>query len=406
MEDFEFGSAISFDGDDDYIEIPYDTLFNVWNSAFTAELWFSMITKPVSPDSFYILLKRGENVTNTSQIELALGTKEGFMGSVWDDDGIQHTVQYGSMNTLNEGQWYHLALAWDGDSLRLFVNSVLRDSKSLAGALRYDATQPLAIGSNAGQNAPFYGMIDEVRFSRIARQSWEFRVNHSQLVVVDTVIHFGNVWIDETRMLPFRLRSGGSEPLEIKNITISPSSDLVDIPFSTAYYLQVDQDTTIWLSFTPHSQVLLDSEMRLVIQSSDPTFPDYEIPVRGEGVSTLPAGAYSDDPFTFGLWHLDESFGDIIYDASAYEMHGTWNGLERLIGKFNLALLFPAGYDYIGVIRPENDRYISPRWGGFTVEAWFFIEDIQQNRGVLVRRGTEYNSQFDLALNNDTVEGI
>jgi hypothetical protein len=407
IPDYDFGNALEFDGEDDIVQVPFDTLLNIWNNPFTVELWFAINAKPATPDSFFILLRRGNDYDNTSQYELALGTDEGFMGTVWDRNGVSHTVRYGSMDDINVNQWYHMAMTWDMDSLRLYVNSALRDKRLLRENLRNESTQPLAIGSNTGLNAPLFGKIDEVRFSRLARQAWEFRVNHSQLVVQDTEVDFGNVWTGEKRRLPVIIQNGGSESLHIKNIEISPASSYLTVPFPGSYYMQVGEKDTLEVTFSPETSVSLGTDTYLVIESSDPTFPSYRIPLKGEGVQVLPPGAYVDDPFTLGIWHMDEVTGDSLYDASLNAMHGTWNGdnLSRVNGKFGKGLEFPNEYEYMGIIKPLETPRIAPRWGGLAIEAWFKAYDLTGRR-VLVRRGMDNHFQFDLAVEGGRVQGV
>jgi len=64
------------------------------------------------------------------------------------------------------GVWTHLAVTYDGTTLRLFVNGVLRNSVSASGGIAA-STAPLRIGGNTVFSVPgteyFAGLIDEVR---------------------------------------------------------------------------------------------------------------------------------------------------------------------------------------------------------------------------------------------------
>ena len=64
------------------------------------------------------------------------------------------------------GVWTHLAVTYDGTTLRLYVNGVLRSSTAASGGIAA-STAPLRIGGNTVFSVPgteyFAGLIDEVR---------------------------------------------------------------------------------------------------------------------------------------------------------------------------------------------------------------------------------------------------
>ena len=266
--------------------------FTFTDSPFTLELYFQMLSKP---DSYFILLKRG--ISNSLHYEIALAAdsqpERGVMARIKDAQGENHLVHTGSMEEMNVGQWYHVAFTWDRDSLRLFLNAVQRDSKSFRGSLNDPGTEDLGIGASAYGNAPYHGYIDEVRISSIARQPWEFHVNRSRLVVQESTIDFGKVVIGQEREVPLKISNGGTQSLVITDISVSVTS--VGVVPSNPLALGAGQDTTLWLTFTPTSSISLEGFSELMIESSDPTFPVYRIPLFGKGVSSIAAGQYENE---------------------------------------------------------------------------------------------------------------
>ncbi len=68
------------------------------------------------------------------------------------------------------GQWYHIAATYDGQFSRLFVNrQMVAESASPPGPINNDSDSELFISTPLGDNNGFYGLIDEVRISNIAR---------------------------------------------------------------------------------------------------------------------------------------------------------------------------------------------------------------------------------------------
>ena len=58
--------------------------------------------------------------------------------------------------------WTHVALTYDGATLRLYVNGVQVASQPQAGSIETPST-PLRIGGNVPYGQFFQGLIDEVR---------------------------------------------------------------------------------------------------------------------------------------------------------------------------------------------------------------------------------------------------
>jgi len=136
------GSALSFDGIDDYVLVPHDDSLNTTTMSF--ELW----VKPRVVDPSYLLFKysrsKGYFVTEYSN-----GWGFYLNGSIaLSDSGVE------------TGVWTHLAGTHDGSSLRIYVNGVNEGTNSKPNLPNDDNRQWLTIGGGSGSR--FDGVIDEV----------------------------------------------------------------------------------------------------------------------------------------------------------------------------------------------------------------------------------------------------
>jgi len=84
---------------------------------------------------------------------------------------------------LPVGAWTHLAVTYDGTSVRLYVNGVLRSTLAGAGGGITTSTAPVRIGGNVVFSSPgteyFAGLIDEVRIYNRALTAGEIAADMS-----------------------------------------------------------------------------------------------------------------------------------------------------------------------------------------------------------------------------------
>ena len=64
--------------------------------------------------------------------------------------------------TLLANTWYHLAVTFDGATIKLYVNGVLNGSTPAVGSLTWAASSPVNIGRFTGGTHHVVGKLDEV----------------------------------------------------------------------------------------------------------------------------------------------------------------------------------------------------------------------------------------------------
>ena len=153
------GSALQFDGFNDYVGIPDTPALRLVNP-FTVSLWFRPATTLTGSNGRRDLFNKPSSYW--------------FLLNYFANDGrIAFVLNSGSPSvrttTTNwpAGQWQYLAGVYDGTSLSIYVNGLQEASTSATAAVSANS-QPLRIGGWSGMStsASFAGAIDQVRLYR------------------------------------------------------------------------------------------------------------------------------------------------------------------------------------------------------------------------------------------------
>ena len=133
----KFGNALDFDGVDDWVTVKAPTL----GRTMTVEAW-------VYPT------RRGGSLALRE-------TKRGAAWSLYGDEaGIGTRFARGAAPKLR--RWTHLAMTYDGVTIRRYVDGKLAGTRAPAGTIAGGA-YPLRFGGNAVWKEWFKGRLDEVR---------------------------------------------------------------------------------------------------------------------------------------------------------------------------------------------------------------------------------------------------
>lgn len=149
----KYGKALSFNGVNALVVIPYSNSLNV-NNAMTESAW---VYPTASKTGWTTVLHR-----ETDAYYLHASSPDGAM--VPAAGGIfSGTESYGAATgALPLNTWTYLAATYDGTNLKVYVNGVLSSTKAISGTIQNNSN-PLRIGGNVPYGQFFEGRIDDVR---------------------------------------------------------------------------------------------------------------------------------------------------------------------------------------------------------------------------------------------------
>ncbi len=143
------GSALHFNGDDQYIEFP-----GTENLPLDDEILLAAWVKAEENKTAKIFQK-GDWDGHSLGMDIWRGWKATV--SIGEE---AYDIEWGHGRPVL-GEWYHLVLTYDGSIMKFYVNAQLQNSKEVSGVLRQNS-RPLAAASDNGGQKFFNGAIDDL----------------------------------------------------------------------------------------------------------------------------------------------------------------------------------------------------------------------------------------------------
>ena len=151
VKSFKLNNALNFDGTDDRVTIADNAAFD-FSSGFTAEAW-------INPDVLGTQTYLSQYASSQEAFAFILLSSGKIEFTVTTDGNTDQYFE--STTSITAGSWSHIALTFDGSTMRAYINGVAAGTKSVSGTM-FNSTAPIEIG--ARNNAHFFnGNIDEVR---------------------------------------------------------------------------------------------------------------------------------------------------------------------------------------------------------------------------------------------------
>lgn len=147
----KFGSALEFDGDDDYVAVEDDDALDI-EEKITLMAWFSPnddLTRRrlmVKNDAIFVIF----DFNNVTAIDFLVKPDNNYAESTTTEWTI--------------GKWYHFAGTFDGSTLRVYVNGKLEGEAPNSTSIPPSDLELWIGGDDYGRPTDFFpGKIDEVR---------------------------------------------------------------------------------------------------------------------------------------------------------------------------------------------------------------------------------------------------
>ena len=153
MEHRRFGGALVFDGATSWVTVPDGSTLDL-TIGLTLEAWVN----PTASAGWQAVIVKERDQAGLSYALYSSSDSGLPDGTV----NVGTDVSVLATSPLPSNTWSHLALTYDGTTLRIFVNGRLASAQPANGLLATAGT-PLRIGGDSIWGEYFSGLIDEVR---------------------------------------------------------------------------------------------------------------------------------------------------------------------------------------------------------------------------------------------------
>ncbi|MFO0891139.1 MAG: Ig-like domain-containing protein [Isosphaeraceae bacterium] len=168
----KYGRALSFNGTSSWVTINDSPSLDL-TSGMTVEAW----VKPSTTSGWRSIITK----ERPGGLSYALYGSDGNSrpGAYVNTGGSDRNAT--GPSKLSTTAWTHLAMTYDGSTLRLYVNATLKTSTAVTGSIATSAN-PLRIGGNSVWGEYFRGSIDEVRIYDVALSQSSIQIDMNTAV--------------------------------------------------------------------------------------------------------------------------------------------------------------------------------------------------------------------------------
>lgn len=232
-------TGLAFDGTNDYVSIPNETLFDYDNS-MTMEAWIKVGSFTVADQA---IVTKG----NDSWRITRAGSTNSLAFSVNYTILFNYVYTLNGTRNVNDGEWHHVAATYNGSQMILYIDGTIDAYSSFSYNIDNSSSQ-VQIGGNAGlAGKNFNGQIDEVRLWDNAQSQTNIRTNMNK-TLVGNELGLTGYW---------KLDDGFTTTTTAKNSSLTAGLDGTLLNFATSAAATSFSGTSGWV----HSGATVNSPM-------------------------------------------------------------------------------------------------------------------------------------------------
>lgn len=154
----KIGTALNFDGVDDYVEVPDSSSLNI-----NGELSFDAWINPTVSKQQLILSKLTASPYYGYEFQLSSGNKfQFYLG------GTSQPVVWWGNQVVPLSIWTHVAVTYDGSKVKVYINGDFKEEFDVTGNIGSSSGEALRLGVWRDLSRYFNGIIDEAKIWNIA----------------------------------------------------------------------------------------------------------------------------------------------------------------------------------------------------------------------------------------------
>jgi len=175
----KYGSALNFDGLDDYVDGGSSSVLDITGD-ITLQAWFKTT---ISSAQTKVILSRC--TTGAADQQYHIDVTNNVATGYWANGNAFGAGDFVTGTKLvADGQWHHVAMVGDtvNDNLYLYVDGLLEAQISKSTSPVSEPINIVSIGKKMGSTStgPFNGSIDDVRIYNYARKAEQIRMDYQQ----------------------------------------------------------------------------------------------------------------------------------------------------------------------------------------------------------------------------------
>jgi uncharacterized repeat protein (TIGR01451 family) len=162
------GQALSFDGVDDHVLVPFNSNLNP-TGPFSVDLWLKASPQQGSGDGIFMLVDKSHGFVDSTGWGISGFISDGTLSFIFGEGGggpPANFVGAGTGVSVLDDQWHHFAGVFTGSAIEVYLDGVLKGSTPYSG-LPVNNNRDLYIGAAWGAGTPtrhFHGLVDELEY--------------------------------------------------------------------------------------------------------------------------------------------------------------------------------------------------------------------------------------------------